>query len=124
MTYPMMNKILVVDDNPDFLELVKTYLKEDFTVETASNAIDALAKVHATVYSALILDVSLPDFTGYYLGKLIREESANIPMAFLTNYDGEITRENAEELDAEFWRKSDIINDPKLLAFSIHKLYE
>ncbi len=113
-----------MDDNPDFLDLMQNYLKDDFALETAMTAMDALAKVHNNQYNALILDVSLPDYTGYYLGKRVREAGENIPIAFLTNYDGEIIRENAEELNAEFWKKSDIINDPSLLVLNIKKLYE
>lgn len=119
-----MDKILIVDDNADFLGLVDKFLKSEFIVDTASNASDALSLVRDESYKAVILDVSLPDYTGYYLGKQIKKEFPDIPLAFLTNYDGEVTRENAEELDAKFWLKSNIVYSPKKLSADIHNLYE
>lgn len=119
-----MDKILLVDDDPDFLGLIQSILKSEFDVQTAKSAIDGLALVKTEEYSAIILDVSLPDYTGYYLGKLIRKDHPNLPIAFLTNYDGDITRENATDVGAELWKKSDVVSSLSSLGIYIRKLYE
>lgn len=119
-----MDSILIVDDNEDFLGLAKVALDKHFNVDTARTAEEALHMVKEKIYKAMVLDVSLPDFTGYYLGRKIREYLPSANLAFLTNYDGEVTRENAEEVKATLWKKTDFVKSPKTFYRNIHKLYE
>ena len=118
-----MDRILVVDDNPDFLTLMNKVLSKDFIVDVAATAEGGLSLSELNDYKAIILDVSLPDHTGYFLGKTIRKEKPDTPIAFLTNYDGEVSRENAEDVQAEFWRKSDIVSSLKTFPIKIKELY-
>lgn len=117
-----MNKILLVDDNEDFLGLVKAVLRGSFEVDTATTAEMGMKMSEENVYNAVVLDVSLPDYTGYYLGTFIRKNLPKIPIAFLTAYDGDVTRENAETMDAQFWRKSDMVMSSKNLIKNVTDL--
>jgi DNA-binding response OmpR family regulator len=119
-----MKKILIVDDDQSFLDLVKIMLNGNFDVNFASSAGEALAKIKALDYTAAILDVSLPDFTGYYLGKKIREIYPEMPLAFLTNYDGEVTKENAELINAVFWFKPNMVTSREKFINDVNKLVE
>ena len=119
-----MDRILLVDDDVDFLGLLDLLLKDSFTVDKATSTLEAAELIKMYEYKAVVLDVSLPDFTGYYLGELVRKANPKTPIAFLTNYDGPITRENAEEISAEFWKKTDIIESPKTLVDKIKSLYD
>lgn len=69
----MTNNILVVDDEEEIADLVEVYLKNDgFTVFKFHNATDALACVEKEELSLAILDVMLPDMSGFTLCQKIR----------------------------------------------------
>ena len=82
------HRILIVDDEPDILELVRTTLEnEGYTqVETASSARAAGQILRTTKPEAAILDVMLPDGNGFVLCDEIRK-TRDIPVIFLTARD-------------------------------------
>jgi len=83
----MKEKILVVDDEEDYLNLLRLILlPEGFEVETAVDGEEALEKLEKFNPSLLILDVNLPKINGYELCKKIREEKrfAKLPIIMLT----------------------------------------
>ena len=58
-------KILVVDDDSDILELLKYNLsKEGFQIRTASNGIQALAIAKEFIPDLFILDIMMPNMDG------------------------------------------------------------
>lgn len=118
-----MKKILIVDDDIDFLGLITMQLGKNFEIDTCHNAKDALMLIETYSYGTLVLDVSLPDYTGYYLGKLVRNSNKNLPIIFLTNYDGDVTRDNAEDINATVFRKVDILGSPQVLIEKINRTY-
>jgi len=118
-----MKKILIVDDDVDFLNLMIMLLNKHFEIDFCHNVKDALMLIETHSYGALVFDVSLPDYTGYYLGKLVRNSNKNLPIIFLTNYDGDVTRDNAEDIDATVFRKVDILGSPNALIEKINKTY-
>lgn len=110
-----MRNILFVDDSEETRELVQMIVEandEQVRLDYADNSAEAIRLFNSNDYSACVLDVSLPDITGYYLGKLIRNSCPDMPIAFLTNYEGAFTKENAEAIDAVFWAKSDVFGNP------------
>lgn len=80
----MTNKILVVDDEQEIADLVELYLKnEDYAVCKFYNARDALACVEREELSLAVLDVMLPDMSGFTLCQKIREKHM-FPIIMLT----------------------------------------
>jgi phosphate regulon transcriptional regulator PhoB len=80
-------KILVVDDEPDLLELVRYHLvREGFSVDTVESGEYALQKIRSGDYSLIILDLMLPVISGLELCKIIRrdEKISKIPIIMLT----------------------------------------
>jgi len=76
--------ILIVDDEREIADLVEVYLKnENFTVLKFYNAADALKCVKSEPLSLAILDVMLPDMSGFTLCQKIREEHL-FPIIMLT----------------------------------------
>ncbi len=80
-------KILVVDDEPDLVELVSYSLKkEGFKVSSASTGEDALEKVRKDDYNLIILDLMLPGIQGVELCRMLRSNPRTeaIPIIMLT----------------------------------------
>ncbi len=84
--------ILVVDDEPEIADLVEVYLKsEGFTVFTCGTAADALSCVKETPLDLAILDVMLPDMSGFTLCGEIRKEH-RFPVLMLTAKVGDMDK--------------------------------
>lgn len=78
-------KILIVDDEKELLELVKSALQKEgfYRIFTAKTCAEARAVVQEQRPALCILDVCLPDGDGFSLFEMIRE-SADMPVIFLT----------------------------------------
>ncbi|MEH2037375.1 hybrid sensor histidine kinase/response regulator [Nostoc sp.] len=85
------DKILVVDDSPDNVFLIKTILEEEgYTVSTAENGISALAELKASLCDLVLLDLMMPGMDGYEVTKHIRGEMKlpqYIPILLITAHD-------------------------------------
>ncbi len=80
-------RILVVDDEPDFSGIVKSYLeKEGFAVEQAFDGVEGIAKVKANPPDAIVLDVMMPEKDGYAVCAEPKadEKYSSIPIVLLT----------------------------------------
>jgi two-component system phosphate regulon response regulator PhoB len=96
-------KILVVDDEPDVLDLV-TYnlVQADFQVDTAADGAEALRKARSTKPNLILLDLMLPEMDGLEVCKLLRHDpkTRDIPIIMLTARAGEVDRVVGLELGA------------------------
>lgn len=85
---PELNRVLVVDDEPDIRMLTSVTLEMigNFTVETAENGLDALDKAPAFNPELILLDVMMPVMDGPATLKKFREieGTKNVPVVFLT----------------------------------------
>ena len=100
----MKQKILVVDDEPDAVDLVAFNLKSaGYDVITAADGEEALKKARSVLPSLIILDLMLPEVDGLEVCKVLRREAntANIPVLMLTAKAGEVDRILGLELGAD-----------------------
>ncbi len=100
----MKGRVLVVDDEPGVVELVKYNLEQaGFEVDTAADGVEALKKARAAVPDLLLLDVMLPEMDGLEVCKLLRADpkTAAVPIILLTAKAGEIDRIVGLELGAD-----------------------
>lgn len=96
-----MATILVVDDEPNIVELVTIYLRQEgYRVEEARNAADALAKIDTVRPSLVVLDLMLPDRDGFEVCQQIRRKS-DIPILMLTARKEDIDKVVGLELGAD-----------------------
>ena len=80
----MAPPILVVDDDPKIVSLVKTYLeREGFRVITASDGKKALQAFNDFEPGLIVLDLMLPELDGLALMRIIRERSS-VPIVMLS----------------------------------------
>ena len=88
----MQANILVVDDEPEIADLVEVYLKsEGCTVFKCGNGTQALACVQQQPIDLAILDVMLPDISGFTLCSEIRKDH-HFPVLMLTAKVGDMDK--------------------------------
>lgn len=84
-------KILIVDDDPDFVVVMKTVLEgEKYTVDTAPGKTEALEKLRAGKPDLLILDVMMDTWSdGFELARDLRKnpDYKDIPIIMLTGVE-------------------------------------
>jgi two-component system catabolic regulation response regulator CreB len=98
MTKP---KILIVEDEPGIADTLQYALRTDgFEPAWCATGEDALARAKATPPALVILDVGLPDASGFEIFKRLRETS-DVPVVFLTARSDEIDRVVGLELGAD-----------------------
>ncbi|MEC8972696.1 MAG: response regulator transcription factor [Verrucomicrobiota bacterium] len=96
-------RILVVDDEPDVLELVLFHLeKEQFKVTVADSGDRALKLAREQLPSLMILDLMLPGINGLEICRLLRRDpkTRDIPILMLTARAAEEDRVKGLELGA------------------------
>jgi len=81
-------KILIIDDEPEFVEIVRTILAtKQYKVSSAYNANEAFAKLEEEIPDAIILDVMMgKGAEGFIFARKMRKDSrfAKIPVLMLT----------------------------------------
>ena len=90
-----MSKVLVVDDEPDIVELVAfIFRKRGHEVVTAGNGCEALTRARAGAPDVIVLDVMLPEMDGFTVCEILRRDpaTANVPIILLTARPGELCR--------------------------------
>jgi len=93
--------ILVVDDEPNIIELASLYLKQDgFRVISAGDGLAALERVAEDKPALMVLDLMLPRLDGWEVCKRVRAES-DLPILMLTARDDDIDKIVGLELGAD-----------------------
>ncbi len=95
-------KILVIDDEQLILDTIETKLRrEGFTVFTAETAEDGMRLYKQTRPDLLVVDVMLPNRSGFDLCRAIRKTNAKVPIIFLTARASEEDRIAGLDLGAD-----------------------
>lgn len=84
-----MIHILLVEDDPNISNTISYYLQlNGFTIQTTKTVEEGIEKIKNNNYELMLLDINLPDGTGYELYKRMRDIQ-KIPTIFLTALDEE-----------------------------------
>jgi DNA-binding response OmpR family regulator len=77
--------ILVVDDEPNIVELARLYLRsEGYQVESARDGREALEKIAVIHPSLVVLDLMMPEIDGWEVTRRLRESDSRTPIIMLT----------------------------------------
>lgn len=100
----MNDRVLVVDDEPDVCQLLSYNLGEaGFDVETAASATEALLAAARQAPAVMVLDVGLPDMSGYQLCRQLRRDGSlgAVGVLMLTAMGADEDRINGLEAGAD-----------------------
>lgn len=102
----MKERILVVDDEKDILELIDYNLsKNGYKVKTVTSGEEALELIKDNDYDLIILDLMLPGVDGFDLCKIIKADKhkANIPIVMVTAKAEEADKVAGLEIGADHY---------------------
>lgn len=98
----MSARILLVEDEESLLDVVSMNLEmEGFEVVTATNGIEGLKKFAEQHFNLVILDVMMPEMSGFEVCEKIRLNDLNTPILFLTAKDSHLDKVNGLKLGAD-----------------------
>lgn len=103
-----VKKVLVVDDDPLLIRLVKEILKsQGYAVETAKDGIDAMIMVKNNKPDLIILDIMMPELNGYDVLKTLKfnEDYKKIPVILLTAREQELDKRISTMMGIDYLQK-------------------
>lgn len=118
-------KILVVDDEPEAVELVEFNLRAaGFDIISAADGAEALKKAQALAPNLIVLDLMLPEIDGLEVCKMLRRQAATetIPIIMLTAKAAELDRVLGLELGADDYLTKPF--SPRELILRVKKLLQ
>ena len=96
-----MKTVLVVDDEPKIVDVVREYLEHaGFSVRTAGDGPEALERARALAPDLIVLDLGLPGLDGLDVARQLRK-SSRVPVIILTARGDEVDRIIGLEIGAD-----------------------
>lgn len=97
-----MKKILIVEDELNMIKGLKDNLEfEGYEVDTAMEGRSGLQKILQSGYDLILLDIMLPEVSGFDICRTVRREGVNTPIILLTAKGEEIDKVLGLELGAD-----------------------
>jgi two-component system alkaline phosphatase synthesis response regulator PhoP len=94
-------RVLIIDDEPDIVDLIKSYLvKDGYTVESGYTSHDALKLAKSFKPNLIILDLMIPGIDGFAVTRRLREFT-DVPIIMVTARDTETDKLRGLELGAD-----------------------
>lgn len=97
------SKVLIVDDEEVNIRLIEAYLNEKYEIITAQSGKEALNKISQDEPDIVLLDIMMPQISGYDVCKSIKEKDATrfIPVVMITALSGLEAKIKAIEIGAD-----------------------
>jgi putative nucleotidyltransferase with HDIG domain len=104
----MLEKVLIVDDDPGIRSTISDLIEElGYAAETASDGLDAVSLLDQGPYLCVFTDIMMPNMSGLELIKRIKAQDVSLPIIVITGYASlEIA------IDAMKYGASDFISKP------------
>jgi CheY-like chemotaxis protein len=115
-------RVLIVDDDPVFVRLLETDLHvAGYEAFSAKDGYMGVEKANKEQPDLIIMDIMMPGMDGHRTSEIIKnsDQTADIPIVYVTAKDGLLDEELAMELGAEFFLKKPY--EPDILLSVIQK---
>jgi len=121
-----MEKILIIEDEPMLLDLLKKRLiEEGYEVETALDGEEGLKKMKESKPDLILLDIIMPRLGGFEVMEKMKkdQELADIPVIIISNSGQPVELDRAKNLGARDWLiKTEF--DPQEVIQKVKKILE
>ncbi len=95
-------RVLLIEDDPDIARVVSRGLEvEGFSVEVAINGVDGLWRVTEGEIDVVVLDLLLPELTGYQVCERMRARNDETPVVVLTAKSGDLDQVDLLDMGAD-----------------------
>ncbi len=102
-----MKRILVVDDNTEYLQILSSVLSGEFDTIEATGVKDALDTLQAITVDAICSDFNMKDGTGLDLLETIRQKGLKMPFLLMSGDDSRTLEQIAKLYYGDFCCKTD-----------------
>jgi CheY-like chemotaxis protein len=112
----MVKRILVVDDDQEDLNTMKTVLKkESYEIVTATDGAKALEELKGDGFSLILIDIQMPTLSGYDLLRLMRERlNHKVKMIYISIVpEQEVNMDDVDGFIQKPFSTEDLINKVK-----------
>jgi CheY-like chemotaxis protein len=120
------HKILVLDDDADWLAMCREFLAELSSkpdISTASSGMQALSLLDAEPFRVLLCDLMMPQMDGLQVLSIVRRRFPGLRTVVLTAHPDEVFRSRAYALGVDlFWMKSDLGQNLRMFLECIESL--
>jgi CheY-like chemotaxis protein len=102
----MADRALLVDDDPEVITTTRWMLETSgFIVETAASGREALEALKARLPTVVLLDVTMPEMSGFEVLKMIRSDptTAKLPVILVTARSGDRDFLTGYQMDADYY---------------------
>ena len=120
----MKPRVLVVDDESDFIQLMKYNLEnQGFDILTAGDGVQALNVARRELPDVVLMDLMLPDIDGFSVCEILRSQpsTSKVPIIVVSALDGEYVRSRGIQAGVACCFKKPV--DMKVLSESIRATY-
>ena len=121
----MKPRVLVVDDESDFIQLLKYNLEhQGFDILTATNGVEALNTARRELPDVVLIYLMLPDLDGFSVCEILRSQpsTSTVPIIIVSALDGEYVRSRGIRAGVSCSFKKPV--DMKVLGESIRMNYQ
>ena len=104
----MVPRILIVDDEHDFIELLQYKLAgHGYELIVANDGVHALSQARTLKPNLILLDILLPDLDGLSVCEILRRQpgTKKIPIIFMSALTGDVTKRTAAIQADDFFTK-------------------
>jgi two-component system, OmpR family, alkaline phosphatase synthesis response regulator PhoP len=115
----MAKKLLIIDDEPDFANLVRDHLNQaGFEAESVYSGDEGLAKIRVAKPDLVVLDVMMPGTDGYTICSEIKNDQSlrDLPVILLTAVASHVPSTRYSHYDGMSMEADDYIAKPATVA--------
>ena len=96
-----LSSVLIVEDEMELLEMLRNGLSlRAYHCETAMNATVALELLNERLFDLMLIDIDLPDMSGFELAKKAKRLNPNITVIIMTGFIGDFSYDEAVKTGA------------------------